>query len=275
MQEIAIAKEIIVGPRRPLLVIAGPCIIENEQMCIEIARALRDACSEAGIPYVFKASFDKANRTSVSSFRGPGLEAGLRVLEAVKRQAGVPVLTDIHLPQQAAQAARVVDVLQIPAFLCRQTDLLLAAADCGLPILIKKGQFLAPGDMRNVVEKITSRGNRRVLLCERGSSFGYNNLVVDFRSIPLMQQLGYPVIFDATHSTQCPGGMGDRSGGNREMAPVLAAAAVAAGADGVFIETHPAPERALSDAATMLPLDSVGPLLRRLKAIAAVAAGRQ
>ena len=236
---------------------------------------MRDACAEVGLPYVFKASFDKANRTSISSFRGPGLEKGLEVLAAVREKVGVPVLTDIHLPGQAAPVAEVVDVIQIPAFLCRQTDLLLAAAERGLPVHLKKGQFVAPADMKNAVEKIRSRGNPRVMLCERGSCFGYNNLVVDFRSIPIMRQLGCPVIFDVTHSTQRPGGMGERSGGDRPMGPVLAAAAVAAGADGVFIETHPEPDKALSDSATMLPLDSLQSLLTKLKAIAAVAAGRQ
>ena len=274
MQEVRIGDNIVVGRGRPLLVIAGPCVIESEHLCLEVARSVRDVCSQVGLPCVFKASFDKANRTSISSFRGPGLKDGLAVLAALKAEVGVPVLTDIHLPEQAALAAEVVDVLQIPAFLCRQTDLLLAAADSGLPIHLKKGQFLAPADMKNAVEKIASRGNKQVLLCERGSCFGYNDLVVDFRSIPTMQQLGCPVVFDATHSAQHPGGMGDRSGGDRQAVPVLAAAAVAAGADGVFIETHPEPEKALSDSATMLPLDSLGPLLEKLKAIAAAAAGR-
>lgn len=275
MQEVTISQDITVGTGRPLLVIAGPCVIEGGQMCLDIARALRDACADVGLPFVFKASFDKANRTSLSSFRGPGLEAGLAALAAVKAELCVPVLTDIHQPDQAARAAEVVDLLQIPAFLCRQTDLLVAAADTALPVNVKKGQFMSPEDMQHVAQKITSRGNPRVLLCERGSSFGYNNLVVDFRSIPAMQGLGHPVIFDATHSTQRPGGMGGRSGGDREMVPVLACAAVAAGADGVFLETHPEPQRAQSDAATVLPLDQVAGLLGKLKAIAAVAAGRQ
>ena len=275
MQEVAVSQDIVVGAGRALLVIAGPCVIEGGQMCLDIARALRDACGRLGLPFVFKASFDKANRTSISSFRGPGLEAGLAALAAVKAQLGVPVLTDIHQPDQAAPAAEVVDMLQIPAFLCRQTDLLVAAADTGLPVNVKKAQFMSPEDMRHVAEKITARGNPRVMLCERGSCFGYNDLVVDFRSIPAMQALGHPVIFDATHSTQRPGGLGGRSGGDRDMAPVLACAAVAAGADGVFLETHPEPERAQSDAATVLPLDQVAGLLGKLKAIAAIAAGRQ
>jgi len=243
-------------------------------MCLDVARELRRICRSLGLPLVFKASFDKANRTSGSSFRGPGIEKGLAALQAVRREAGVPVLTDVHLPDQAAVAAKVVDVLQIPAFLCRQTDLLVAAADTGLPISVKKGQFLAPEDMRNVLEKVRSRGNTRVLLCERGTFFGYGNLVVDLRSVPLMQRLGAPVIFDATHSVQRPGALGSQSGGERDMAPVLACAAVAAGADGVFLEAHPEPERALSDAAVMLPLGSVAALLAKLKQIAAVAAGR-
>ncbi len=274
MQEVTIGSNIVVGAGRPLLVIAGPCVIESESLCMEVASALRQVCSGLGLSFVFKASFDKANRTSLSSFRGPGLEEGLRILGAVKRQLGVSVLSDIHRPEQAALAAEVVDVLQVPAFLCRQTDLLLAAGRTGLPVHLKKGQFLAPQDMQYAVEKVTSRGGSPVLICERGTCFGYNDLVVDFRSIPLMQRFGWPVIFDATHSTQRPGGMGHRSGGEREMAPVLACAAVAAGADGVFIETHPEPEKALSDAATMLALETVGSLLEKLKAIAAVAAGR-
>jgi len=274
MQEVTINEGVVVGAGAPLLIIAGPCVIETEEMCLEVARQMRDACAELGLPYVFKASFDKANRSSLSSFRGPGLGDGLAVLAAVKEQVGVPVLTDIHLPEQAAAAAEVVDVLQIPAFLCRQTDLLLAAADTGLPINIKKGQFLSPGEMKNAASKVTSRGNNRVLLCERGTFFGYNNLVVDMRSIVLMRRLGWPVVFDATHATQQPGGMGDRTGGDSKMAPVLAAAAVAAGADAVFLETHPDPASAKSDAATMLALGTVPPLLARLKAIAAAAARR-
>jgi len=274
MQEVSIAGATLVGPGRPLLVIAGPCVIESETLCMELGRDLRQMCAELGLPLVFKASFDKANRTSASSFRGPGLEKGLAVLRAVKEELGVPVLTDVHLPHQAQAAAEVVDVLQIPAFLCRQTDLLVAAADTGLAVHVKKGQFLAPEDMKHVVEKITARGNRQVLLCERGTCFGYNNLVVDLRSVALMRRLGWPVIFDATHSVQLPGGMGSCSGGDREMAPLLAFAAVAAGADGLFIETHPRPDRALCDAATMLPSDSLFAVLKKAKEIAAVAAGR-
>ena len=274
MKEVRITDQISAGATRPLLLIGGPCAIESEELCIAVASRLGAICSEIGLPYVFKASFDKANRTSIESFRGPGLEKGLRILEAVGDKTGVPVLTDIHRPEQAAAAAEVVDVLQVPAFLCRQTDLIVAAAETGLPLNIKKGQFLAPGDMRHVVEKAEAAGNQRVLLCERGTCFGYHNLVADMRSIPVMRKLGRPVIFDATHATQQPGGEGRRSGGDREMAPVLAGAAVAAGADGVFIETHPDPEQARSDSATMVPLNRMRKLLSRLQSIAAAAAGR-
>lgn len=273
-REVRVTDEIVVGAGRPLLVIAGPCVIEGEALCVEVAGAARDVCARLGLPYIFKASFDKANRTSVASFRGPGLDEGLKILAEVKRQVGVPVLTDAHLPDQVAATAEVADVIQVPAFLCRQTDLMLAAAETGLPVHVKKAQFLGPQDMGYVVEKLRSCGNDRVLLCERGTTFGYNNLVVDFRSIPVMQALGCPVIFDATHSVQCPGGLGGRSGGDRDLAPTLAAAGVAAGADGVFIETHPQPEKGLSDAATMLPLEGLAPLLVKLKSIAAAAAGR-
>jgi len=267
MNELRISDSIVVGGNRPLLVIAGPCVIESEKLCVQIARHLRQVCSTLGLPYVFKASFDKANRTSVSSYRGPGLEKGLSILRAVRERGGVPVLSDIHEPSQAEPASRVLDVLQVPAFLCRQTDLLVACADTGLPVNIKKGQFLAPRDMEHPARKVLSRGNRRVLLCERGSCFGYHDLVVDMRSIPLMKALGYPVIFDATHSVQQPGGLGDKSGGESEMTPCLAAAAVAAGADGVYLETHPEPRKAPSDAAAMLPLEMVEPLLEKLRGV--------
>ncbi|MBS3762208.1 MAG: 3-deoxy-8-phosphooctulonate synthase [Candidatus Brocadiia bacterium] len=270
MKRVRITEEIDVGEGFPLLIIAGPCAIESSELCLQIATKMREICGELHLPYVFKSSFDKANRTSASSFRGPGIEEGLRVLEDVQTQLDIPVLTDIHSPPQAEIAAEVVDLLQIPAFLSRQTDLLFAAAETGLPINVKKGQFLAPEDMQHVVKKITGRGNSKVLLCERGTCFGYHNLVVDFRGIPRMQEIGQPVIFDATHSTQRPGGEGDKSGGNRQMAPVLAAAAVAAGVDGLFIETHPDPEKALSDASTMLPLESMPELLRRAQKIAEV-----
>jgi 2-dehydro-3-deoxyphosphooctonate aldolase (KDO 8-P synthase) len=244
--------------------IAGPCVIESLEICLEVAGRLREVAGRLGMPYVFKASFDKANRTALASARGPGVEQGLEVLGAVRRQLGVAVLTDIHESWQAAAAAEVVDALQIPAFLCRQTDLLVAAARTGKPVNVKKAQFLAPWDMRNVVEKLVASGNRQILLTERGSTFGYNNLVVDFRSLPIMRGLGFPVIYDATHSLQLPGAGGDASGAHREYAPHLARAAVAVGVDGLFIETHPDPDRALSDAAAQLPLAAMPALLEEL-----------
>jgi 2-dehydro-3-deoxyphosphooctonate aldolase (KDO 8-P synthase) len=253
----------------PLLVIAGPCVIESKDLCLEVAGAMKDACAKLGLPYVFKASFDKANRTSVKSFRGPGLDKGLAILAEVKRSVGVPILTDIHEPSQAAAAAEVADVLQIPAFLCRQTDLLLAAAATGKAVNVKKAQFLAPWDMKPVIEKLESGGNRNITLTERGSSFGYNTLVVDMRSIPLMRALGYPVVIDATHAVQKPGGLGDVTGGDRAMVPTIAKAAVAAGADGLFLEVHPDPDRAKSDAANSLALGDAPGLLAVLKSIRA------
>jgi len=249
---------------RKLTLIAGPCVIENEWLCLRVAAELQRTCRKLGINYVFKASFDKANRTSVKSFRGPGLEAGLKVLAKVRSKFGVPVLTDIHTEAQAAIAGEVVDILQIPAFLCRQTDLIEAAAVTGQIVNLKKGQFLSPTDMRQVVEKARCAGGQKILLTERGTSFGYNNLVADMRSIPILKQFGCPVIFDATHSVQLPGGGGDKSGGRREFAPILARAALAAGANGVFIETHPRPNRALSDGPNMVPLDEMAAVLRGL-----------
>jgi len=270
MNEVSIADSIVVGGANPLLVIAGPCVIESEEACVQIAHSIRQICAALGLPCVFKASFDKANRTSISSYRGPGLEKGLAILRSVKEKTGIAVLSDVHEPSQAVPASEVLDVLQVPAFLCRQTDLLVACADTGLPVNIKKGQFMDPAAMEHSARKVLSRGNSRILLCERGSCFGYNDLVVDMRSIPRMKALGYPVIFDATHSVQAPAGLGERSGGDWRMAPTLAAAAVAAGADGVFLETHPDPPSAPSDAATMLPLEEIEPLLRRLRAISAL-----
>ena len=267
MDEVTVCDGIEVGGGNALLIIAGPCVIENKDTCLRTAERLRDVCRNVGLPYVFKSSFDKANRTSIASYRGPGLEEGLRILEQVREEVGVPVLSDVHEPHQAKPAAEVLDVLQVPAFLCRQTDLVVACADTGLPINVKKGQFMAPEDMGQVAEKISSRGNDRIMLCERGVCFGYHNLVVDITSIPRMQALGHPVVFDATHATQQPGGLGEKSGGDREMAPVLAKAAVAAGANGLFIETHPRPENARSDSATMMPLDQVGSLLEEVYAI--------
>ncbi len=257
----------IIGEGHPLAVIAGPCVIESLELCREVAAEAKAVCAELGLPYIFKASFDKANRTSSGSFRGGGLDTGLEVLAAIKAEFGVPVLTDVHETWQIAPVAEVVDVLQIPAFLSRQTDLLLAAGESGRVVNVKKGQFLAPWDMKNVVEKITGTGNKNLLLTERGASFGYNTLVVDMRSLPIMRALGCPVVFDATHSVQQPGGQGTTSGGQREFIPTLLRAAVAAGVDALFLEVHPQPERALSDAATMLPLSQLRALLTTAKAI--------
>ena len=254
-----------VGNDRPLLVIAGPCQLESLDHAQMIAGALAEACVKAGAQFVFKASFDKANRTSLKGKRGLGIEAGLKVLEAV-RATGLPVLTDIHDPAQAREAAHVVDVIQIPAFLCRQTDLLIAAGETGAVVNIKKGQFLAPWDMANVAEKVASTGNDRILLTERGTSFGYNTLVADMRALPTMARTGYPVIMDATHSVQQPGGMGGSTGGQREFAPVMARCAVALGVAGVFIETHEAPDTAPSDGPNMIPLDQMPALVASLMA---------
>lgn len=250
-----------------LAFMAGPCVIESRELCMEVAERLVAISRETGAPFVFKASFDKANRTSIDSFRGPGLEKGLEILAEVKKRFGVPIVTDIHEPHQAAPAAKVADILQIPAFLCRQTDLLLAAGDTGAVVNVKKGQFLAPEDMACVVSKIESTGNRRIILTERGASFGYHNLVADMRSLLVMREFGYPVIFDATHSVQRPGGLGKGSGGDGKWAPALARAAVATGCDGVFMETHPDPSKALSDAANAIPLADIEPLWRTLLAI--------
>ncbi len=261
-----------IGPYRcgcgePLLVIAGPCVIEDEATTLLIAERLRQIADPLPVQLVFKASFDKANRTSIDSYRGPGLESGMAVLGRVKQATGLPVTTDIHEPHQAAPAAEVCDLLQIPAFLARQTDLLVAAARTGRPVNVKKGQFLAPGDMQHVVGKLEAAGCRHVLLCERGTFFGYGRLVNDMRSIPEMQALGAPVVFDATHSVQEPGRLGAVTGGNRAMVEPLARAAVAIGADGLFFETHPAPQTSPSDAANMVPLDEMPTLLARLIAI--------
>ncbi len=256
-----------VGGDAPLLLIAGPCVIEDETTAVSIAAHLRDLTRRLGIPFIFKASYDKANRSSLTSFRGPGLAGGLPVLSRIREEFHVPVLSDVHTIEEIGPAADVLDILQIPAFLCRQTDFLLAAAKTGKPVNVKKGQFLAPWDMENVLGKLTAGGNRNILITERGASFGYNNLVADMRSIPIMKAMGYPVIFDATHSVQLPGGAGTHSGGQREFAPVLARAAVAAGADGVFLEVHPEPDRALCDGANSLHLEKLADLLPRLLAI--------
>ncbi len=247
-----------------MLLLSGPCVIESEELCLQIGRRLRDLCTRLEIDYVFKASFDKANRSSGKSFRGPGLTDGLAILGRVREKLGVPVVTDVHTEEQCAAAGKVCDVLQIPAFLCRQTDLIAAAVATGRIVNIKKGQFLAPGDMAQVVKKAEETGPRKLILTERGTTFGYHNLVADMRSIPILSRLGYPVVFDATHSVQLPGGQGDRSGGQREFAPVLAQAAVASGADGVFIETHPEPDQAMSDGPNMISLAEMPGVLKRL-----------
>jgi 2-dehydro-3-deoxyphosphooctonate aldolase (KDO 8-P synthase) len=261
---------VMVGGGRPLVLIAGPCVIESEDHALQTARAVRDVADRCGVPYIFKASYDKANRTSMSSFRGPGVAEGLRILGRVRAEVGVPILTDIHEPQQAAPAAEVADVLQIPAFLCRQTDLIAAAAATGRAVNIKKGQFLAPRDMRHAVRKVVDAGNPRVIVTERGTSFGYNNLVVDMRAFPILRELGCPVIFDVTHSLQLPGAGDGVTAGLAEYIVPLASAGVAAGVDGVFLEVHEAPARAKSDAQNALALDGLEPLLRRLTRLHAV-----
>ena len=247
-----------------LFLIAGPCVIENEKLCRTVAAALAKTCRELGIFYIFKASFDKANRTSGKAFRGPGIEAGLATLAGIREEFGLPVLTDVHTETQAALAGEVVDILQIPAFLCRQTDLIEAAVATGKIVNLKKGQFLSPTEMGRVAEKARLAGGNYILLTERGTTFGYNNLVADMRSIPIMKSFGFPVVFDATHSVQLPGGGGDKSAGQREFAPVLAKSALAAGANGVFIETHPNPEQALSDGPNMIPLKEMKATLKAL-----------
>jgi 2-dehydro-3-deoxyphosphooctonate aldolase (KDO 8-P synthase) len=264
------------APGAPPFLIAGPCVIESEALCLGIAERLRAIGAELGMPVIFKASFDKANRTSVNGFRGHGLEEGLRVLEKVRSETGLPVLTDVHLPDQIKPVAEVVDMLQTPAFLARQTDLIMAAAASGRPVNIKKAQFMAPADMAAVLGKAQSAANDagvndpQIMLCERGSSFGYNNLVVDMRGLVIMRDMGCPVVFDATHSVQLPGGGGDRSLGQREFVAPLARAAIAVGIDGLFMETHPDPDSALSDGPNMVPLDALPGLLRQLTAIAAL-----
>lgn len=252
------------GHGKPLVLIAGPCVIESESSAIRHARAIQKITTRLKIPYIYKSSYDKANRSSIRSFRGLGIEPGLSILHKVKKETGLPILTDVHSPQEAHLAADVADVLQIPAFLCRQTDLLLAAAKTGKIVNVKKGQFLAPWEMDNAIQKIESAGNRNILLTERGTCFGYNTLVSDFRSIPIMKRFGYPVIFDATHSVQQPGGRGTSSGGEREFVPMLAQASVVAGADGVFMEVHENPDQAPSDGPNMVPLKELERLLVRL-----------
>jgi 2-dehydro-3-deoxyphosphooctonate aldolase (KDO 8-P synthase) len=253
-----------VGADRPFFLIAGPCVIESEALVIEVAGRLRDVTATLGIPFIFKASFDKANRSSRASFRGPGIEAGLKALALVRKQIGVPGLTDVHEDTPLDEVAEVVDVLQTPAFLCRQTNFILSVCSLQKPVNIKKGQFLSPWEMQNVVDKARSTGNAQIMVCERGFSFGYNNLVSDMRSLAVMRATGCPVVFDATHSVQLPGGKGDSSGGQREFVPVLARAAVAAGVAGIFMETHPNPAKALSDGPNAWPLDRMASLLTTL-----------
>jgi len=255
------------GLDQPLFLIAGPCVIESEQLVLDTAGELQSICNELGINFIFKSSFDKANRTSGDSFRGPGLEQGLAILEKVKKQYGLPVLTDVHEDTPLAEVAAVVDVLQTPAFLCRQTNFIQEVARQGRPVNIKKGQFLAPWDMANVVEKARAVGNEQIMVCERGVSFGYNTLISDMRGLAVMRNTGCPVVFDATHSVQQPGGLGGRSGGQREFVPVLARAAVASGIAGLFMESHPDPDKGLSDGPNMWPLAKMKPLLATLKAL--------
>lgn len=263
--------EITVGKGSPPILISGPCVIEDEETTFEIASALKQITGDLDIPLIFKASYDKANRTAIDSFRGPGIE-GLQILKNIKSELGLKVVSDVHRIAEVAAAAEVLDIIQVPAFLCRQTDLILEIAKTGKPVNIKKGQFLAPWDIAHIADKVVSTGNRQILITDRGSMFGYNNLVVDFRGIKIIQDIGWPVIFDATHSVQLPGGAGSSSGGQREFAPLLARAAMAAGADGIFIEVHKDPDKALCDGPNSLKLDTLHGLLSQLKAIHKVCA---
>lgn len=256
-----------IGGNNPLVLIAGPCVIESESSAVRHAKALQLITRRLGIPFIFKSSYDKANRSSIDSFRGPGLKKGLKILQDIKDSLGLSVLSDVHCKEEVKEASRVLDILQIPAFLSRQTDLILAAADTGKAVNIKKGQFLAPWDMRNVVKKIESRGNRKIILTERGVSFGYNNLVSDFRSVLIMKELGYPVVYDATHSVQMPGGLGDKSGGESSFIPYLSMAAVACGVNGLFIEVHVDPSKAMSDGPNTVKLSELENMLIKLKKI--------
>ena len=267
-------QNITIGQGQPLALIAGPCVLESRDIVFHIAERVCEITGELGMPYIFKGSFDKANRTAITAFRGPGVDEGLQLLADVRREFGVPVCTDFHEPEQARVLAEVVDLLQVPAFLCRQTDMLLAAAETGKATSVKKGQFLAPWDMKNVVEKYTAGGNHSLLLTERGASFGYNNLIVDPRSFAVMRDFGYPVIFDATHSAQLPGGTGTATGGQREFIPALVRAAVAVGVDALFMEVHPDPEQGKSDATTMWPLERLREVLESAQRIDAVGGRR-
>ncbi len=263
------------GGNNPLFIIAGPCVIESADIVFHTAETLKSICDNAGFPLLFKSSYDKANRTSISSFRGPGLEKGLKILADVQTRFGIPVISDVHSVEEVKPAADVLDVLQIPAFLCRQTDLIVAASKTGKPVNIKKGQFLAPWDVKNIIDKFISTGNQNVSITERGTSFGYNNLIVDFRAFPVIRSFGYPVIFDITHSLQLPGGLGKSSGGQREFAVPLARAAVAAGVDGLFMEVHPEPDKALCDGPNMIKLDELKDFFTTLKLLREVVTNSQ
>lgn len=260
-----------IGAHNPIVLIAGPCVIESEQSAMRHARLIKSIAAAAGLPFIYKSSYDKANRTSIKSFRGPGLKKGLGILKRIKEDLAIPVLSDVHSKEEIPAAAKVLDIIQIPAFLCRQTDLIVEAAKTGKVVNIKKGQFLAPWDMRHIIKKIESIGNRKIILTERGHSFGYNNLVSDFRAIFIMKEFGYPVVYDASHSVQMPGGSGDRSGGESRFIPGLSMAAAACGADGIFVEAHEAPERALSDGPNMIRLSGLEEMLVRVKRVSAVA----
>ncbi len=260
-------KNITIGGNNPIALIAGPCVIESKDHALKTAERLKQICNDGNIDLIYKSSYDKANRSSLSYFRGPGITEGLRILEKVKNEFDLPILSDIHKEEEVEPAAEVLDVLQIPAFLCRQTDLLIKAGNTGKPINVKKGQFMAPWDMKNIPSKLESTGNRNLLLTERGVSFGYNNLVVDMRSLIIMRDLGYPVIFDATHSVQLPGGQGDRSGGQREMAPPLIRGAIAVGCDALFLEVHPDPDNAPSDGPNMIKIDDLPDVIKEIKAL--------
>jgi len=265
-KEIKVGK-IKIGGNNPLVLIAGPCVIETEEQTFQTVKRLKEITSELEIPFIFKSSYDKANRTSIKSYRGPGLKKGLEILGRIKKELNIPLLIDVHKREEISAVSKVADILQIPAFLCRQTDFVLAVAKVGKSVNVKKGQFLAPWDVKNVIEKIESVGNKNILLTERGTTFGYNNLVVDMKSLPIMRSFGYPVVFDATHSVQLPGGMGMITGGNREYVPYLARAAAACGVDALFLEAHPDPDKALSDGPNMMRLDDVPQLLREVKEI--------
>jgi 2-dehydro-3-deoxyphosphooctonate aldolase (KDO 8-P synthase) len=264
---VQINEHITIGGDNPIALIAGPCVIEDETAIIDVAAQIKQIAAETGVPFIFKSSFDKANRSSLTSYRGPGLNKGLQILAKIKSDLDLPLLTDIHTQEQAAAAAEIVDIIQIPAFLCRQTDLLVAAAKTMKPVNVKKGQFLAPLDIKNIIDKITQSGNDRLLITERGTSFGYNTLISDMRALPIMRELGCPVIFDATHSVQQPGGLGGKSGGESRFVPALARAAIAVGCDALFLEVHTDPEKAKSDGPNMIPISELKPLLQQLRSI--------